>query len=121
MFMSGQPTIEAREEITATASVELPMTHDAADHDDGRRKSEKRRAKEERRRQKEERKRRRAEAGQVDRVTVNVPVDGVHHREPGASGDRSEESHHSGAGGGDIVATKKEKKDKKSAKHPRGE
>ena len=128
MFMPGQPTIEAREEITATAGVELAVTHDAADHDGGRRKSEKRRAKEERRREKEERRRRRAEAG---RVTVDAPVDGAHaagakkkHCEPGASHDRSEDSHHSGAGGGDIVATKKGKKrdkGKKSAKHCCGE
>ena len=131
MFMPDRPTIEAREEITATAGVELAVTHDAADHDGGRRKSEKRRAKEERRREKEERRRRRAEAGQVGRVTVDVPVDGAHaagakkkHCEPGASHDRSEDSHHSGAGGGDIVATKKGKKrdkGKKSAKHCCGE
>jgi Pin2-interacting protein X1 len=75
MFMPGQPTIEAREDITTTAGVELAATHDATDHDDGSRKSEKRRAKEQRRREKEERRRKRAEAGQVDRGTVDVPVD----------------------------------------------
>jgi hypothetical protein len=74
MFMSAQPTIEAREEITATAGIEPVVSHDAADHDDHLRRSEKRRAKEERRREKEEKRRKRAEAGKIDPATVDVPV-----------------------------------------------
>lgn len=68
MFMPAQPA----EDINATAGVEPVVTHDAADHDDNARKSEKRRAKEERRREKEERRRKRAEAGQVDRATAET-------------------------------------------------
>jgi hypothetical protein len=127
MFMPGQPATKAQEEnTTAKAGVEP-----AADDDDNRRESEKRRAKEVRRREKEERRRRRAEAAQVDRVTVDVPVDGAptagakkEHREPGAPDGWSEDSHPSGAGGGEATGTKKRKKcdkDKKSAKHRRSE
>ena len=93
MFMPAQPTIEAREDITATAGIEPVVSHDVANHDDNVRRSEKRRAKgerrrekeerrrekegrrrekEERRREKEERRRKRAEA--MDRATEDVPV-----------------------------------------------
>ena len=72
MFIPAQPTIEAQEDITATAGIEPVVSHDVANHDDNLRRSEKRRAKEERRREKEERRRRRAEA--IDRVTEDAPV-----------------------------------------------
>ena len=127
MFMPAQPA----EDINATAGVEPVVTHDAADHDDKVRKSEKRRAKEERRREKEERRRKRAEAGQVDRAMVDVAVDGApatgtkkELREPGAPDDWSDDGPASGVDGREAIETKKRKKrdkDKKSAKHRKHE
>ena len=138
MFMPAQPTIEAREDITATAGIEPVVSHDVANHDDNVRRSEKRRAKgerrrekeerrrekEERRREKEERRRKRAEA--MDRATEDVPV----HEAPAAGtqknvGDpmtpdgRSVDDPHSK----EATDTKKRKrdKDKKSVKHRRHE
>jgi hypothetical protein len=120
MFMPRQPTAEN----TATASDETVISHDASDYDDNSKKSDKMRAKEERRRKKEERRRKRAEAGQVDCVAVDAPVDGApaarskkKHREPEAPDGRLEDSHPSGADGREVIATKKRKKDKKSSKH----
>jgi hypothetical protein len=120
MFMPRQPTAEN----TATASDETVISHDASDYDDNSKKSDKMRAKEERRRKKEERRRKRAEAGQVDCVAVDAPVDGTpaarskkKHREPGAPDGRLEDSHPSGADRREVITTKKRKKDKKSSKH----
>jgi len=125
MFMPRQLTTNAREENTATVGAEIVVSHhDTSDCDDNPEKSEKMRAKEERRRKKEERRRKRAELvhGQVDRVAVDGPVDGVRaarskkkHREPETPDDRLEDP--SGAGGREVIATKKRKKDKKSSKH----
>ena len=127
MFMPAQPA----EDISATAGVEPVVTHDAADHDDKVRKSEKRRAKEERRREKEVRRRKRAEAGQVDRATADVAVDGAPAtgtkkglREPGAPDGWLDDGPASGVDGREAIETKKRKKrdkDKKSAKHRRHE
>jgi Pin2-interacting protein X1 len=127
MFMPRQPTTNAQEENTATAGVEIVVSHDASDYDDNPKKSENMRAKEERRRKKEERRRKRAEeAGQVDRdrVAVDMPVDGARaarskkkRREAEAPDGRLEDSHPSGADGREAIATKKRKKDKKSSKH----
>ena len=127
MFMPAQPA----EDTNATAGVEPVVTHDAADHDDNARRSEKRRAKEERRREKEERRRKRAEAGQVDRATVDVTVDGAPAtgkikklREPGAPDGWSDDGSPSGVDGKEAIGTKKRKKrdkDKNSGKHRRHE
>jgi Pin2-interacting protein X1 len=124
MFMPRQPTTNAQEENTATAGVEAVVSHDASDYDDNPKKSEKMRAKEERRRKKEERRRKRAEeAGQVDRVAVDVPVDAraarskKKRREAEAPDGRLEDFQPSGADGREAIATKKRKKDKKSSKH----
>ena len=129
MFMPRQPTANARDENTTMGVVEeIVVSHDASDHDDNPKKSEKMRAKEERRRKKEERRRKRAEAGQVDSVAVDaVPVDEApvatrskkKHREPEVPDDRLEDSHPSGADGRETIATKRRKKDKKSSKHRR--
>lgn len=132
MFMPRQstPTTNSRpgEEntatATATAGVEIVVSHDASDYDDNPEKSEKMRAKEERRRKKEERRRKRAEAeaGQeVDRVAVD---DGARaakskkkHREAETPVGGLEDSRPSGADGREAIATKKRMKDKKSSKH----
>ena len=128
MFMPHQPTTNPQEENTATAGVEIVVSHDASDYDDNPQKSEKMRAKEERRRKKEERRRKREEVGQVDCVTkaADVPVDRApaakskkKPREPEAPDGRLEDSHPhpSGADAREAIGTKKRKKDKKSSKH----
>jgi hypothetical protein len=125
MFMPRQPTTNAQEENDATAGVGVVVSDDASDCDDNPRKSEKIRAKEERRRKKEERRRKRAEAGQVDRVAVDAPVDGASsaarskkkHRKPEVPDGRLEDSHPSGADGREVIATKKRKKEKRSSEH----
>ena len=123
MFMPAQPTIEAREDMTA--GIEPVVSYDAANHDDNLRKIEKRRAKEERRREKEEKRRKKAEAGQIDRAMVDdVPV----HEAPAAG---TQKKLHAPDGcsvdsppSTEAMDTKKRKKrdkDKKSAKHRRHE
>ena len=127
MFMSAQPTIETREEITAAAGIEPVVSHDVANHDDNLRRSEKRRAKEERRREKEERRRKRAEAGKIDCAAEDVPVHeaptaGTQKklRDPGVPDGWSADSPPSKEAM-DTKKRKKRDKDKKSVKHRRHE